>query len=122
MKVSIDDFKKALAAFEAKLVKGQDTSSNKFAIGAGLFNYASLIDDAIASVADESGMIDVGKIRATINAGLEASGGELVIEPEINPLMARFMRITIKSFKFTKEDFDEFFTKTIPQVSPSAVQ
>jgi hypothetical protein len=67
------------------------------------------------------GMVDVDRIRADVDAGMKASGGELELVPQFDPAL-RLAGLTIKNIKFTKEDFSEFFGATLPSVSPTAVQ
>lgn len=120
MKVSVQDFKNALTLFEAKVVESQATSMNKFALGVALARLNAGTDKMIASFVDANGMVDVDMLKADVDAGLKASGGELELTPKFADSL-RLMGLTIKNIKFTKEDFEEFFTKTLPSVSPSAL-
>lgn len=121
MKVSVTDFKNALSLFEAKVITSQATSMNKFVIGVALARLNAGTDKMIATFLDEGGMVDLEKLRADLDAGLKASGGELEIVPQFDSQL-RLLGLTIKNIKFKKEDFDEFFDKIIPQVSPTAIQ
>ena len=121
MKVSVADFKNALTLFEAKVVSSQATTMNKFVIGVALARLNAGTDKMLASFLDENGMVDVAKLRADIDAGLKASGGELEIVPQFDPSL-RLMGLSIKNIKFTKDDFADFFDNIIPQVSPSAIE
>ena len=121
MKVSVADFKNALTMFEAKIVQSQTTNINKFVMGIALARYGRKADKMIATFVGEDGMVDVDALRADIEAGLEASGGELVLEPDF-PNELRQVGLTITKIKFSKQDFEEFFTKTLPSVSPTAIQ
>ena len=121
MKVSVADFKNALTLFEAKVITSQATTMNKFAIGVALARLNAGADKMIEPFLDANGMVDVSKLRADIDAGFEASGGELDIIPQFDTKL-RLFGLSIKNIKFTKEDSDEFFDKIIPQVSPSAIE
>ena len=121
MKVSVTDFKNALTLFEAKVIESQATTMNKFAIGIALARLNVGTDEMIAPFLDTNGMVDIAKLRADIDAGLKASGGELDIVPQFDPKL-RLFGLSIKNIKFTKEDFNDFFDNIIPQVSPSAIQ
>ena len=120
MKVSIADFKNALTLFEAKIVDAQATSVNKFALGVALARLNADTDKMIAPFVDEKGMVDVDRLRADVDAGMKAAGGTLEIVPGFDPKL-RLLGLTIKSLKFAKEDFDEFFA-AIPSISPTAVE
>ena len=121
MKVSVADFKNALTLFEAKVITSQATLMNKFAIGIALSHLNTGADAMIAPFLDEGGMVDLSKLRADIDAGFKASGGELEVVPQFDPKL-RLLGLTVKSIKFTKDDFDDFFDNIIPQVSPSAIE
>lgn len=120
MKVSVADFKNALTLFEASIVESQSTSMNKFAMGVALSRLNGETDKMLASFLDANGMVDVDRLRAEVDAGMKASGGELEITPEIDPKL-RLFGVTIKSVKFTKADFANFFDSILPSVSPSAI-
>ena len=121
MKVSVQDFKNALTLFEAKIVDSQATTMNKFALGVALARLNGGTDKMLVPFLDANGMVDVDRLRADVEAGMKASGGELEIVPQFDSGL-RLLGLTIKNIKFTKEDFAEFFDMTLPQVSPSLIQ
>lgn len=121
MKVSIQDFKNALALFGAKVIESQSTTMNKFALGVALARLNNDADKMLAPFIDEKGMVEVDRLRADVEAGMKASGGELEVVPQFDPAL-RLLGLTIKNIKFTKADFKEFFEDTLPAVSPSAIQ
>jgi hypothetical protein len=121
MKVSIADFKNALTMFEAKIVESQASTMNKFALGVALARLNGGTDKMLAPFTDANGMVDVDRLRADVDAGMKASGGELDITPQFDNAL-RMLGLSIKNIKFTKEDFAEFFNHTLPSVSPSAIQ
>ena len=120
MKVSTTDFKNALTIFEAGIVDSQTTSMNKFAMGVALARLNAESDKMLVPFLDANGMVDIDRLRAEVDAGMKAAGGELEITPEIDPKL-RLFGVTIKSIKFTKDDFKSFFDDTIPSVSLSAI-
>jgi hypothetical protein len=121
MKVSVTDFKNALSLFEAKVITSQDTTMNKFVMGIALSRLNANTDDMIKPFLTRDGMVDVGKLRADIDDGMKATGGdELDVVPDIDPKL-RLFGVTIKNIKFTKDDFKDFFDNIIPSVSPSAI-
>ena len=97
MKVSAADFKNAVTMFEASIIEQTNDLTNKF------FTVGN----------DE--------FRALVDAGLKGGGGQIVLKPEI-PTLARLIGVTIKDITITAAEAEEFFTKTIPQVSPSLIQ
>lgn len=124
MKLTVADFKKGLVDFEAKLVASQSTKMNKFAMGVALAGLNQGTDKMLAKFIDEDGMVDAGLLRSYVSAGMKAAGMEdgesaLEIAPDIGPGL-RFMGVTIKNIKLTKDDLDEFFEKTLPAVKSSA--
>jgi hypothetical protein len=121
MKVSVQDFKNALTLFEAKVIDSQATTMNKFALGIALARLNGGTDKMLEDFIDANGMVDVDKLRADVEAGMKASGGELEIVPQFGDAL-RLMGLSIKSIKFSKDDFTEFFDETLPQVSASAIQ
>ena len=120
MKVSVQDFKNALTLFEAKIVESQATTMNKFALGVALARLNDGTDKMLALFLDANGMVDVDRLRADVEAGMKASGGELEVVPQFDNAL-RLLGVTIKNIKFTKDDFAEFFDETLPSVSPSAI-
>ena len=121
MKVSVTDFKNALTLFEAKVITSQTTTMNKFVIGIALSRLNAGADKMIETFLDDGGMVDLAKLRADIDAGLKAAGGELEVVPQFDPQL-RLLGLTVRNIKFTKDDFADFFDNIIPQVSPSAIQ
>ena len=117
MKVSKQDFKEALKHFETNLVATQSTSMNKFVMGVALGRLNAKTDDMLASFLDANGMVDVGALRSAVEAGMTATGGDVLdIVPEIDPNL-RLIGVTIKTIKITKDDFKDFFENTLPSVA-----
>ena len=126
MKVSVADFKKALVDFEAKLVASQSSKMNKFAMGVALAGLNQGTDKMLARFIGTDGLVDAGTLRDYVSAGMKAAGmedGDSVLEivPEIDPAL-RLIGVTIRSIKLSKDDLDEFFSKTLPSASSSAVE
>ena len=121
MKVTLKDFKNAVIMFEGKLVDQTGEVTNKSALAMAFCWFAPKIDEAIASVSVD-GMVDVGFVKTLIEAGIRGSGcGKLVLVPQI-PDWARRLGVTIKEISVSSEEAEEFFTKTIPAVCPSAIE
>ena len=120
MKVSAADFKNAVTMFEASIIEQTNDLTNKSALAMAFTKYAPKIDAAIVDMAKD-GMVDVDEFRALVDAGLKGGGGQIVLKPEI-PTLARLIGVTIKDITITAAEAEEFFTKTIPQVSPSLIQ
>ena len=71
----------------------------------------------LASFLDANGMVDVGALRSAVEAGMTATGGDVLdIVPEIDPNL-RLIGVTIKTIKITKDDFKDFFENTLPSVA-----
>lgn len=70
MKVSIADFKNALTLFEAKIVESQATTMNKFALGVALARLNGGTDKMLAPFLDANGMVEVDRLRADVEAGM----------------------------------------------------
>lgn len=115
MKVSVSDFKSAVSLFESGIISQMKKSANKFAMGIALASAGKKIDSMIAPFVGDDGMVDCDKVREYVDAGLAASGGELVIEPQIDPAL-KFIGVGIANITITRAEFDEFFDKTIPSV------
>ena len=120
MKVSTADFKNAVLLFEAGQIERTGDVTNKSALAMAFTKFAPDIDAAIASSATD-GMVDVDSIRALVDAGLKGGGGKIVLKPAI-PDWARLLGVSIKDITITADEVEEFFTKIIPQYSPSAIQ
>ena len=120
MKVSTTDFKNAVLMFEAKLIDQSANLTNKSALAMAFTKFAPQIDAAIAESAKD-GMVDVGAIREIVDAGIKGGGGKIVLNPQF-PSWASLLGVSIKDITITKADADEFFTQTIPSVSPSAIE
>lgn len=120
MKVSIADFKNAVLLFEAVLIEQTGDLTNKSALAMGLMKRSKEINDAIDASAKD-GMIDVDELKALVDAGLKGGGGKIVLKPEI-PGWARALGVTIKDITITAAEAEEFFSKIVPQVSPSLIQ
>ena len=120
MKVSIADFKNAVLMFEAKIIEQVNNVTNKSALAMAFTKFAPQIDAAIAETAKD-GMVDVDAIRTLVDAGIKGGGGKIVLKPQF-PSWARLLGVGIGDITITKDEADEFFTKTIPTVSASAIQ
>ena len=120
MKVSTTDFKNAVLMFEAKLIEGVSSVTNKSALAMAFTRFAPQIDAAIAGAAQD-GMVDVDAIRALVESGIKGGGGQIVLKPKF-PDWAALLGVSIKDITITAAEAEEFFTKTIPSVSPSAIE
>lgn len=116
MKVSVSDFKSAVSLFESGIISQMKKSANKFAMGIALASAGKKIDSMIAPFVGDDGMVDCDKEREYVDAGLAASGGKLVIVPQIDTAL-RWLGIGIEDITITKAEFDAFFEKTIPEVA-----
>lgn len=116
MKVSTADFKKALTLFGAKIIESQSTTMNKFALGVAIARLNNGAEKMLAPFLDSNGMVEVDKLRADVEAGMKASGGELEIVPQFDQGL-RLLGLTIKNIKFTKDDFVDFFDNILPSVA-----
>ena len=119
MKATTTDFRNAVLMFEAKLIEQASSVTNKSALAMAFTKFAPQIDEAIASVATD-GMVDVDAIKTLVEAGIKGGGGKIVLAPKF-PDWAALIGVTIKDITITAAEAEEFFTKTIPQVSPSAI-
>jgi len=120
MKVSIPDFKNAVLLFEAGLIEQTKDATNKSALAMAFAKFAPQIDAAIADMSKD-GIVDVDAVRELIDAGLKGGGGKIVLKPEM-PGWARLLGVTIQDITITAAEADEFFTKTVPQFSPTAIE
>lgn len=116
MKVAVNQFKAAVAQFEAGIVSQFKKNANQFAMGVAFGAAEKKIDAMVAPFVTEDGMVDCDAIRERIDAGLAASGGKLVIVPQIDTAL-RWLGIGIEDITITKAEFDAFFEKTIPEVA-----
>jgi hypothetical protein len=119
MKVSTTDFKNAVLMFEAKLIEQSSNVTNKSALAMAFTKFAPQIDAAIAQSAKD-GMVDVDELRELVDAGIKGGGGQIVLKPQL-PGWASLLGVSIKDITITADEADEFFTRTIPSVSPSAI-
>lgn len=117
MKVAIQDFKSALALFEAELIGTMKTSLHKFLAGAALAASGNKIDEMIRPFVGEDGLVDVDALKNLADAGLKQCGGEFEIPISFGVLGA-FGATPIKT-RLSKIDFDKFFTQTLPAVARS---
>lgn len=115
MKVSMVDFKKGLVLFTAEFINSLSLPCYKMLAGMKIRDERTKIDAKIAARADENGMIDVDEIREIVNEGLKYCGGEFEVPLD-------FGLLGHDKIKITRDDLDKFFDKTLPSVSPSAVQ
>lgn len=120
MKVTATEFKNAVLLFEAGLMEQTGDPTNKSALAMAFTKFAPQIDAAIAGMSKD-GLVNVDEVKTYIDAGLKGGGGKIVLKPEI-PQWARLLGVTIKDITITSQEAEEFFTKTLPAVSPSAVQ
>lgn len=120
MKVSIADFRNAVLVFEAKLIEQMESATNKSALAIAFTKFAPDINAAIASAATD-GMVDVDAVKALVDAGVKGGGGSIVLKPRF-PAWVSLLGVGIKDITITAAEAEEFFTKTLPSVSPSAVQ
>lgn len=120
MKVSVADFKNAVLMFEGALVDGASSATNKSVLAIALTKFAPQIDNAIAYVVKD-GMVDIDEIKALVEAGIKGGGGKIVLMPKF-PDWLSLLGVTIKDITITAAEVEEFFTKTIPQVSKTAIE
>lgn len=120
MKISAVDFKNAMLMFEAGLIDSASTITNKSALAIVLKKFAPQIDKAIASIVKD-GMVDVDEIKALVEAGIKGGGGKIVLMPKF-PDWLSLLGVTIKDITITAAEAEEFFTKTIPQVSKTVIE
>lgn len=114
MKVALDDFKAALALFEAEFVNTFKTSMQKFIAGTVIAASGAQIDSVLANFTKD-GIVDVDAIRDLINAGMKSCGGQIDIPINfgvLSSLGATPIEITI-----TLNDIEKFFGQTLPAVS-----
>ena len=120
MKVSVADFKNAVLMFEGALIDGASSVTNKSALAMAFTKFAPQINDAIASLVKD-GMVDVDAIKELMDAGIKGGGGKIVLMPKF-PDWVSLLGVTIKDITITAAEAEEFFTKTIPQVSKTVME
>ena len=120
MKVTTTEFKNAVLLFESGLIEQTGDLTNKSALAMAFTKFAPQIDSAIAALSKD-GFVNVDEVKTYIDAGLKGGGGKIVLKPEI-PQWARLIGVTIKDITITSQEAEDFFTKILPAVSPSAVQ
>lgn len=108
MKVSVQDFNKALAVFEGEVIDTFKTSFQKFIAGAALAASQGRIDAVLAQFSSD-GQVDVDAIRRVVEAGMARCGGEFFEVPIDFGL--NFGHVDTK---ITKADIDKFFDTTVP--------
>ena len=114
MKVALDDFKAALALFEAEFVNTFKTSMQKFIAGTVIAAAKERIDSMLANFTKD-GIVDVDAIKELIDAGMKSCGGQIEIPISfgiLSSLGANPIAITI-----TRDDIEKFFGQTLPAVS-----
>jgi hypothetical protein len=115
MKISVADFKKAVAVLERKYIDGVKSNINQWAIMAGFRNKNPQLDGLIEKMAVD-GMIDVDAFRGFIDEGMEKCGGKLVIPANV-PDWAIKIGVDIKDLTITKAEADDFFNNILPSAS-----
>lgn len=121
MKVSLGDFKAALALFETEFIGTMKTTMQKFLVGAALAASGKKVDEMLAPfVSKDDGMIDSDAIRAIVNAGLKQSGGEVEIPLSFGVLSSIGANPIVT--RITKMDVDKFFDQTLPAVAKPTLQ
>lgn len=118
MRVTFNEFKSAIALFEAELIDTMNSSIQKFIVGAALAANGNKIDEMLAPFVEQNGEIDVDKVRYIIDAGMRQSGGK--IEIPINFGMLSSIGVNPITTTITKFDVDKFFRDTIPSVKMAA--
>ena len=113
MKVSVADFKKGLALFEAEFISNVKPGFMQFMAGAAIAASGKKIDAFLAPYTDDDGKVDVDAIKDIVEAGLKHGGDNMEV-----PLDFGVFGKT--GVKITRADFNNFFSKTLPSVSPSA--
>lgn len=106
MLVTVSDFENHLVQFLEEAIGTIEDTSMKFFGGAALAMNAGKLDSLIKSQADSNGMIDLDKFKKVIDAGFNASGGEMKI-PFGDKLSILGLRPIV--LKFTQADADKFF-------------
>ena len=113
MKVSVADFKRGLALFEAEFVSNVKPTMMQFLAGAAIAATGKKVDEMLKPYVDEQGFIDVDALKAMADEGMKHCGGAFEF-----PLDFGVFGHT--GVKISKADFDKFFSQTLPSVSPSA--
>ena len=114
MKVSVIDFKKALALFEAEFISAIKPPFMQFMAGAALSASGKKVDAMLAPYTDEQGFVNVDALKDMADEGMKHCGGAFEF-----PLDFGVFGHT--GVKISRADFDKFFAQTLPSVSPSAV-
>jgi hypothetical protein len=113
MTVTIDDFKAALALFEAEFIGTMKTGFQKFLSGAALAASGERIDAMLAQYSCD-GKINVEALKAIVDAGMRQCGGQFEIPINfgiLGALGAMPLNVTV-----SRMDTEKFFTQTIPSV------
>ena len=118
MKLTTAEFKNAITLLEAAFIERYSEPADKGAIAVAFYDYASKIDEGVASAADGD-MIDCDKLRGRVNAFLKGAGGKMAYKPKINAL-ARLLGVTIEEVVVTQSDADYFFDQIISSVAQVA--
>ena len=115
MKISVADFKKAVAVLEKKYIDGIKSNINQWAMMAGLRSKNTQLDALIDKSAVD-GMIDVDAFRGFVDEGMEKCGGRLTIPANV-PAWATAFGVDIKDLTITKSEADDFFDNILPSVA-----
>jgi len=122
MKITVDDFKKALLLFEAGLLEHETNEGNRTVLGIGFRRKNQEIFSKVEELLAKDGFVDVDELREDINAGLEANKGTMSILPKIPDFAREFLGVTLERVVITQEYADYFFDKIIPTVTQLAAQ
>ena len=114
MKVTVEDFKAALALFEAEALGTMKTTLQKFLAGAIIASKSNEIDALLRQNAVDN-LIDTDAVRAIVDAGFRQSNGQIDIPINFGVLGA--IGATPTTITIRKNDMDNFFDKTIPSVA-----
>lgn len=107
MKVSVADFELHLMPLLKKVADKMPTSLHKWIGGAMIATSAGKVESFVRSRADADGMVDLDEFRRLVDAGFEASGGEVVVPFGSEGLSAFGIRPV--NIRITKSDADQFF-------------
>lgn len=121
MKVSVENFKKALLLFEAGLLEHEQEEGNKVVLGIGFRRKNQEIFSKVEETLAKDGFIDVDELREDINAGLEANKGTMSFLPKIPNFAREFLGVTLERVVITQEYADYFFDNILPAVATAAV-
>jgi len=120
MKIAVQDFKSALALFEAEFIGAMKTSLQKFLAGAALAASGNQIDAMIARFVTSDGLFDVDAFKSLVDAGMKQCGGEFVVPINFGALSA--IGAVPIDLKIQLADIEKFFGQTLPSVSRYSVQ